>query len=213
MKMQLVRACLAVSVIIIGAALASLEPRASAQDGTPLLSPVPSSSKVKKTAKTFTVDIAGENLSDVGAFQVVLTFDSAVIKATSIVKTDFLGSSGREVACPDPTITTQSVSLLCVTPGGTAEGVSGNGVLAIVTFEPVAEGTSSLTLTAANLSNPQGGEITLSTADGQVKITGEDSPLFWIVVGIAAGVAALVVVAAVALRWRRRPISGTMLDA
>lgn len=213
MKMQLVRTCLAVSVIVIGAALASPEPRASAQGGTPLLSPVPSSSKVKKTAKTFTVDIAGENLSDVGAFQVVLTFDSAVIKATSIVKTDFLGSSGREVACPDPTITTQSVSLLCVTPGGTAKGVSGNGVLATVTFEPVAEGTSSLTLTAANLSNPQGGEITLSTADGQVRITGDDSPLFWILGGIAAGVAALVAVAAVALRRRRRPISGTMLDA
>jgi hypothetical protein len=95
------------------------------------------------------------------------------------------------------------VKLQCNTLRQTPAGVDGSGTLAVVTFEPIAEGSSPLTL-EAQLSHPDGGRIESSTEDARVKIGGDGiSVLLRIGIGIGA-VAIAAAAAGLVIRRRRR---------
>lgn len=145
------------------------------------------------------------DVKNIGGFQFVLTVDSKVLKPVSVTKGEFLGSSGREVFCPEPTIDSASVLLKCVTLRDQPAGADGSGTLAIVTLKPEAAGASDLALTHVRLLEPDGTEIAAKTVDGTLTVaTGGGSSKTWLIIGAAAAGAVLAVGAGGAFAIRRR---------
>ena len=98
---------------------------------------------------TFTVDIAITGAADLVAYQFDLTFDPAVLAATGVTMGPFLTSGGgSSVFVPGDFTTTPGVisGTAETLVGGTTPGVSGDGVLAHISFSAIAAGTSALTL-------------------------------------------------------------------
>ncbi len=203
--MMMPRVSLLVALVALSTtALGMPHDRAAAQTPSVVVSAAPESGKIARSRERFDVWIAVADVQNLGAFNVRLTFDPNVLRPLSIVKTDFLGSSGREVVCPDPIIADDNVKLQCNTLRQTPAGVDGSGTLATVTFEPIAEGSSPLTL-EAHLSHPDGGNIPSVAEDARVKIGGDDmNVLLWIGIGIGAAVIAGAGAGFVISRRRRR---------
>jgi hypothetical protein len=153
---------------------------------------------------TFDVQIMAENVTNLGGFQFSLQFDNEVLTATNVARTDFLGSTGRDVVCDDPQIAGPTVRLICVTGAPEPPGVDGSGVLATVTFEAIGTGDSPLDLTA-QLSRIDGVSLP-ATVDESAEISiGE--PMDWtpiILIAVVVAVVVLVVAAAAAFLLRRR---------
>ena len=147
-----------------------------------------------------------KDVKNIGGFQFVLTVDSKVLKPISAVKGDFLGSSGREVYCPEPTVDSDSVLLKCVTLRPEPAGADGGGVLATVTFKPQAAGTTGLALTHVRLLEPDGTEIESKSEDGKLNVSKGDgsSTGWWLIVGGIAVVAVLIVAGGGMFAMRRR---------
>lgn len=140
----------------------------------------------------FMVDVVIEGIEAslrLNAFQFDLLFDPAVLSATDIVSGGFL-----------PTIDVFEVIGLSVVSyaeaslGGSAIG---SGVLASVSFDTLAVGTSTLDLTNVILAAlvPPGAAIEAAVNDGSVTVTSEQSipepgTLFLLCMGIAGLVAA-----------------------
>jgi hypothetical protein len=98
---------------------------------------------------TFTVDIAITGAADLVAYQFDLTYDSAILTATEVTSGPFLTSGGGssvffagDFATTPGSIPATAESLV----GGTTPGVSGDGVLAHISFLAIATGSSALTL-------------------------------------------------------------------
>ena len=98
---------------------------------------------------TFTLDIAIADVADLVSFQFDLTFDASLLSATSVDEGPFLGSDGGftffipgDFTTTPGSITNTASTLI----GGTTPGVSGNGVLAHISFTAIGTGTSALTL-------------------------------------------------------------------
>jgi uncharacterized repeat protein (TIGR01451 family) len=107
---------------------------------------VPSETSVTR-GDLFTVDVVIEDISNLGAFQLDITFDSQVLHGMSANLGPFLGSTGRTVLPIGPTIcTTTSPGVLAF--GGMSFGFSpgpdGSGTLATISFQAVETGHSEL---------------------------------------------------------------------
>src|SRR5439155_21588206 len=77
----------------------------------------------------------------------------------------FLGSTGRPVFCPAPSVTVVSVQYGCVTSGTSALGPNGSGVLATLTFRANNFGSNSVFgISAADLGDPLGNDIPVQRA-------------------------------------------------
>lgn len=132
----------------------------------------PPSKRVPISAGNFTMDIVAQDVSNLGAYQVELTFNPAIVHVVSVSPGPFLGSTGRTVSPVGPIIDN---NLGKVTFGaftfGPQPGVNGTGVLATVTFQPRAHGTSSLHLQNLQVADPASNPIPgVTTEDGQVEI-------------------------------------------
>lgn len=197
---------LAVLILAVFVVTPTLARSARAQDDTALVEAVPASHDVAPD-KDVNVDIRVSNATNLGAFQIVLSVDPNILQPVSIAKTDFLGSSGREVFCPEPpTIDSASIRYNCVTLRMTPEGVDGSGTLAVATLHSKGKGTSDLSLTHVKLTHPDGDEIPSTTTDGKLKVTsggGFFGPLTITLIAVAA-VVALVVLGAGAFALNRR---------
>ncbi len=151
------------------------------------------------------VQVGVSDVKNIGGFQFVLTVDSKVLKPVSVTKGEFLGSSGREVYCPEPTVDSDSVLLKCVTLRDQPAGADGSGTLAIVTLKPETAGASDLALSHVRLLEPDGTEIPAKTVDGKLTVaTDGGSSKKWLIIGGVAAVAVLVVGAGGAFAIRRR---------
>jgi hypothetical protein len=150
------------------------------------------------------VDVA--NAQNLAGFQFVLGFDSRLLKPVSVEKTPLLTQSGRELFCADPTIEPGAIRYTCVTLRLTPAGVDGSGTLAVVTLKPLATGTSVLALTHVELVHPDGSDLSITSVDGKLALSGNSNP--WLSpwrLAAEAGAAALLVLLLGALVWRRRP--------
>lgn len=110
-----------------------------------------------------------------GGYALALTFDPAVLRAVSVVDSGLLEETGNPVTCPASATDNDAgqLALFCLAAPIFGE----NGVLAgeaellaTITFEPVAEGVTSLDLTDSSLVDPGGGHLPTVTENGQVTV-------------------------------------------
>jgi len=123
-----------------------------------------------------TVAIAVDAVTNLGAYEFTLAFNPDVLQLVSVSNGSFLGSSGRTVFCPSPTIGANTVRFGCVTSGSTPDGPSGSGVLSSLVFLAANPGTSSMHLFSVGLANPRGVSITTAVEDGTVTVTLAPTP-------------------------------------
>lgn len=131
----------------------------------------PASGTAGTDESSYTVNIEVGTVNDLGGFEFDLLFDPAVVRVSDANLGWFLGSSGRSTAAVGPSIDNTVGS---VTFGGYSfgsnPGASGSGTLATVTFTPVAQGTSALTLQNVQLIDTVDGIIPVQLNNGQVSV-------------------------------------------
>jgi hypothetical protein len=143
-------------LLLITAGLAVAGPSAHAQ--SPTMRVEPASQTVDVGGGNFTVNIRIDNVTNLGAYDIELTFNPSVLRFVAVEDSGFLGSTGRQLRCPSPFLDSlnkpgDTLRFGCATQastppqpdGSTLPGPSGSGVLASVTFAPRAAGNSLLT--------------------------------------------------------------------
>jgi hypothetical protein len=158
--------------------------------------------------KSFEAEISVANATNLGHFQFRLRYDARKLEVASVAKGPFLGSSGREASCFEVggsgEVAKDSVGYACVTLGGLpAEGASGGGVLATVTFKAKSAATVPLELFDVVLTDPPGQPLPSSTTDASVVVVGSTGVDSWLW-GLVAGGVILTVALVMAIVFRRR---------
>jgi hypothetical protein len=173
----------------------------------------------------FTVDVLADDVSNLGAYEFTLEFDPSTLSYVGASDGSFLGSSGREVFCPDPIAGVGTVTFGCGTYRFGTAGPSGSGQLAQVTFQAMGEGPSPLDLTMVDPMDPLAKEISASAENGSVSVgDGQAGPVGGIaeisdaaaaaggspslLYAVLAGAAGVVVLAAGGWYARRRRRAG-----
>jgi len=119
----------------------------------------------------FTVDIVVNDVDNLGQFEFVVDFDPAVIAFVSFAEGPFLSSTGRTVICLPYDLGPGSKQYGC-SSGGAEAGPDGSGVLATISFSPIAVGTSAVDLHDVGLydATPDVNPIPAAAQDGQVTV-------------------------------------------
>jgi len=146
------------------------------------------------SGSSFDVDIVIDNVIDIAGFEFILGFDSTVLSATSITSGDIFG---LDTFLLDDTITANSVSFSELTLDIFGLDINLPTVLATISFDAIAAGTSDLLLSNIFLSDSLAFEITpVIIADGTITITStgtstvpEPSVLWLLFFGLIGGVA------------------------
>ena len=179
---------------LVCATAASFAFPTSAQNQTATVQTVATTKSVS-TNKDVAVEIRASGLSNLGAFQFVVSVDPNILQPVSIEKTDFLGSSGRETQCDDaPTIDSASIRYFCTTLRTTPAGVDGDGTLAIAHFRSKRKGTTDVALSHVLLAHPDGSELPSTTADGKFTVSGGSGFFSATNIGIIAGAVVVAVI-------------------
>jgi general secretion pathway protein D len=107
----------------------------------------PSQITASRAGENIAVEILGENVKNLGAFQVEMIFDPAIVHVQTTMLREFLASTNRQAFPVGPTIDNQVGKLAfgSATLGSNA-GPYGAGILAVVTFQAQTSGTTTLTL-------------------------------------------------------------------
>lgn len=189
---------------VLAAAIAMESGRATAQDSNAVMKANPPLTKVKQGQDRIPIDITIENVKNMASFQFILQYNADIFETADpadgpvVQKGDFLGSSGREVVCADPTIEPGAVRFTCVTLRPTPAGPDGSGKLATVYLKAIGSGTTNLTLdhVKANLADGDATEIPLAVQNAPIEVQGSGGGLAWwawalivaggLVVGLAA---------------------------
>jgi hypothetical protein len=216
MKSQHERAYQCVKIAVLGLALAltGLAGTSLAQGNPARISVQPPSSDqiIKEGDPDFQVNVLASDVQNLAAFQFGLQYNRSVLKFVGVKEGTLLGSSGRQVTCPDPRLTqdgnTETLQFNCVTLGppvslGGTKGADGSGLLAIVTFSPVGGGNTPLNLRASDSIlvaaeiDAQGMpvEISSSSQSASLDVVGTSGGFPWLIVGLAIG--AVIVIGAV----------------
>ena len=115
----------------------------------------------------FTVPLSFTNVKDVNMVSVTVTYNPAVVQATSVVQGTFMSQGGVQPAfVPKIDAPSGRVEIAMARPSG---GSSGPGLLASIQFRPVAAGTSPITLTAV-INGPDGKPSTVPTVPATVVV-------------------------------------------
>jgi hypothetical protein len=143
---------------------------------------LPSSQNVQ-LGDTFTIDVAAENVTNLAAFEFTISFDPDILSVVGIQKSDFLGSTGREVSCEGPFteppyVSPGEVRFGCGTTRVDKAPPQGSGVLATVVFAATGEGVSPLTFSMLQLANDQTADCCnpITLGEAAVRVVGPDDP-------------------------------------
>jgi hypothetical protein len=204
MKRTKIHTTLSAAVALL-ALLALLPARASAQEEVATVRVVPQATSVDE-GEELVVDILVENVSDLGGFQAVLTFDPERLEYLSSTRAEWIGSTGREVVCPDPTVDPAAVLVRCVTLREEPSPVSGSGALYQVRFNALAGGDTDLSISRVRLVQPDGTDVVngLQLEPARVSVNGGGGGFPRSRILIAGGVIVLLGVAAAAVVVVRR---------
>jgi len=118
------------------------------------------------------LQVYAEDLSNLGGFQFTLSVDPAILRIDGMALGSFLTGSGRAFTPVGPLIDNASGT---VTFGAYSIGatpvLSGSGPLASINLHALAAGSSSLTFSGAQCTDPQGRPLSVATADGSVTVS------------------------------------------
>ncbi|MBM4457711.1 MAG: hypothetical protein FJ011_08110 [Chloroflexi bacterium] len=117
------------------------------------------------------VDVSAENVNDLRGFEFDLTFDPAILQATGVSLSPFLGSTGLNtfVAGQELDSVAGHVSF-GAGAYGLAPSPAGSGVLASVTFAPAGLGTSNLVLRNVVLADSLSMPMAMTEGSAQVRV-------------------------------------------
>ena len=142
-----------------------------AQDLTVYIDPAVKTAGVSEACS---VSVAIENVTNMSGFQFDIVFDPAVVQAEDAIVGEFLGSTGRTIFPVGPDIDNieGKITYGAITFGDAA-GVDGSGVLAVVVFTGLADGTTDLDIQNLGISDTNGQPIPVQTiTDGQIAVGG-----------------------------------------
>jgi Cohesin domain len=143
-------------------------------------------SQVVQSGRSFSLGVLISNVADLYAFQFDLTFDPLILSATGVTEGPFLPSGGTTAFIAGSienirgTISSTADSLIGLLPG-----VSGTGALAIVDFDALALGTSSITLSSVVMLDSNFGVIATNIVNGTVSVIPEPSALLLLASAVA----------------------------
>jgi len=120
----------------------------------------------------FTADVVISDVTNLGGFQLVLTFSPGIVHLEGAELGDFLGSTGRGTIPVGPEIDNVAGTVTFAAASfGEPSGPNGSGVLVTITFSPQAGGTSDLHLQDVQIMDTASGPISVDRQDGQVTVT------------------------------------------
>lgn len=140
----------------------------------PILSIQPSAKSVSVN-DTFSVDVAIAGVTNLYSFQFDLSFSPTVLAAIDSTEGAFLSSGGGSTVFVPGSINNNAgtISSTAATLVGPISGVTGDGILASVSFQALGAGTSVIALSNLVLLDSGGIDITPSTTtSGTVEISG-----------------------------------------
>jgi len=127
--------------------------------------------------ETFVVRVMIEEASDLGAFQLDLTYDSSILQVKEVALGDFLESTGRSTVPIGPDVNhAEGRTTFGVVSFGNVAGPSGTGVLATITCIAKGEGDTALRLQGVQVLDTAAGARQVTVKDGQVAVR---SPGAW----------------------------------
>jgi general secretion pathway protein D len=128
-------------------------------------------STIASIGSTVSLDVAISGVADLYAFQFDVTFDPSVLAATDVSEGPFLPGGGATFFIPGIIDNVGgSVAFTADTLLGPVPGVTGDGILATLTFTAVAAGTSPIALENVILLDSVLGLIEVVTDGGQVTV-------------------------------------------
>ncbi|HEX5479998.1 MAG TPA: carboxypeptidase regulatory-like domain-containing protein [Dehalococcoidia bacterium] len=137
---------------------------------------------IDTSVPTVTTDVTVSDVTDLGAYEVEIEYDSSVVEFDSWTDGDFLGSTGKTLQCPNAVVTAlngtmKRLQAACGTLGPAA-GPDGAGTLASITWRIVGPGRTDLAL-EPKLADPLGDPINAVAYGGGVivdAVTGTATP-------------------------------------
>ncbi len=142
------------------------------QQSTVTVAVVPADTS-KAAGDQFEISIEVTGVMDLGAFELSLRYDAALVQVDKATLGEFIGSTERTVVPLGPNIEAAEGRLVIgAITTGTDAGAEGQGVLATLSFTALRAGTGTLQLEAVRLSDTKGQPIAAAAADGSVRFTG-----------------------------------------
>jgi hypothetical protein len=139
---------------------------------------------------TVKIPIHLEGASNVGAMDILLNYDKAILKAMSIEA----GELGKNALMESNTSDNGEVRIVLAD----AQGINGKGSIAVISFEVIGDvgSTSKLSLDRILVSNLDLVDVIVTTNDGTFSVTEKAFPLFYIIliIAIIAIIAVIIVV-------------------
>lgn len=124
-------------------------------------------SQTKAVGSNFTINVTVSDVTDLFAAEFDLSFDSSVLECSSVTEGEFMGeTTGFSPAIDN---SAGNITGFAVTKTG-SEGVSGVGILLMIEFTALAEGTSTLALSNVQLLDSSMTEIDITIENGSVTI-------------------------------------------
>jgi hypothetical protein len=155
--------------LVLAAAVLAAWPLDRASGQAPQLSLDPSSPPpVTAGGGAFTINVRVTGVSNLAAYEWVVSYDPDVVQFSGVSDGGFIGSSGRPVSCvgplvPPPDFPAGNVRYGCATMAPESKpGVNGDGLLSTITFLPVADGAPNIQFVCAGLSDPSADDIPIS---------------------------------------------------
>ncbi len=139
--------------------------------GGPTASLQPPSQIISPSAPSLTVTLSVQNISNLGGFEFVMTYNPAVVHVSSATLSPFLSSTGRTVFPVGPTIDNVGGTLhMGAASFGTVAGPSGNSLLVTITMVPQGNGTTALGFNKMVLTDALGTPISAAAFGSSVTI-------------------------------------------
>ena len=130
----------------------------------------PATVDLPATGASFDVDVAIEDVSDLGAFQFEIIYNPSVVRildTSSVTLGSFLGSTGRNTLALETKIDNGAGTLeYGAVSFGAESGPNGNGLLAKVSFTVQTRNNSQLNLEGIKVTNTSGGELSVNWVQG-----------------------------------------------
>jgi len=166
--MKLLRSLIFLMIITLWVFAPRPEPVEAQNDSLVSISPAESQLAI---GMEVVLKVVIENGVDVNAFDVILTYNEDLLRLESWAYGDYLTNLADIPVDEEPGMIQIWNTQLATPP------VSGAGVLIVLTFEGLADGVSAITLTRAELSDPQGNEMLPAVRDGSVAVgNAEENP-------------------------------------